>query len=136
MAEPGPPPVSSFLQPKNTIQKKDCYKLASALGNVCRKAVWPWHPPSSPRPVFRVWDDISCSREAEGLRKNGIKRDSLRTKGSAVSNDLQTEGPCSGMNPQAEALSSALASWPQAASLEKLESSPEAVRSQQAAISS
>lgn len=83
-----------------------------------------------------MWDDISCSREAEGLRKNGIKRDSLRTKGSAVSNDLQTEGPCSGMNPQAEALSSALASWPQGASLEKLESSPEAVRSQQAVISS
>lgn len=78
---------------------------------------------------------MSCTCKAERLRKNRVK-ESTQKQVFCISSVPQSEGSFSSMNPEAEAPSSPLASLLQATGLEKLESLPEAVRSQQAVISS
>lgn len=73
-------------------------------------------------------DGMFCSREAESLRNNGVK-ESTQNREPGISSVSQSEGPYSSMKRQAEALSSPLASLPQATGLEELEPSPEVVRS-------
>lgn len=56
MAEPGP-------QPKRLPENKGCYKLVSALGNVCCKCSLALAP--------LLWGDASYGCEMESLRKRG-----------------------------------------------------------------
>lgn len=84
MAETGPLPVGLPLH-NQIIQKKRLLQI-SICPWWCLLQTHPGHGTSPPSalPVFRVWGDTSCSREAKSLRGNGVK-ESTRNQGLIMS---------------------------------------------------